>query len=126
MAVFNPPPDAPAPVRHVLDVLETEIERQFAELSTKEQNEFWAQLHGYALAQEDAREPRRAPLIASEGVTVAVRRALELLDASIARHLKELEPADRARFWAVLHEFAARQIEATRQSAGGFHRHSSF
>lgn len=124
MAVFVPPPDAPESVRRILDLLDRDIEESFADLGTKQQNEFWTELHGYSLARKEG-DARRAPLVASNRLDAAVRRMLEEMDLRLAKQLPELNEGGRRRFWSVLEEFAGQQMVATKQAAGGLRRHSS-
>jgi hypothetical protein len=124
MAVFVPPPDAPESVRRILDLLDRDIEESFADLGTKQQNDFWTDLHGYAMARKEGRV-RRAALVASDRVDGAVRRLLEEVDLRLAKQLPELNEGGRRRFWTVLEEFAEQQMQATKQAAGGLRRHSS-
>ena len=97
MATSFPLENVPDPVRHALDVIGREIDRQLAGLNTKEQNEFWTQIHGYALVR--TREKARPPLIASAHVEESVRRALQLIDGHIRTHTAQLDAARRVEYW---------------------------
>jgi hypothetical protein len=114
MAGFLPLVNVTDALRHALDVIRQEIERQLASLNTKEQNEFWTELHGYALAR--SRGEQRPPLVASTGVERPVRQALEIIDAHIRKHTAELGDSDRQRFWEVLHEQAQRMADQAGRS----------
>jgi ABC-type cobalamin transport system ATPase subunit len=105
------------PVRHALEVVGQEISEQLAHLSTKEQNEFWAELYGYALVQ--TRGKARPSLIASPHVKESVRRALQLTDDEIRTQIEKLSAGDHQRFWEVLHESAQRATEESTKGRGG-------
>ena len=123
MATFFPVVNVTEAVRHAFAVIETEINRQLAELNTKEQSEFWTELHGYALAR--TREKARAPLIAADHLEESVRRALELVDEHIRTQTQALSVGDQHRFWEILHDQAQRMIEETKQASPGHRTLSS-
>jgi hypothetical protein len=104
-------------VRHGLEVVAQGISEQLAHLSTKEQSEFWTEIHGYALLQ--TREAARSPLIASPHLEESVRRALQLTDEQIRTQIEKLTAADQQRFWEVLHERAQQAAEESTKGLGG-------
>lgn len=124
MPLFVPPADTPQAVRHVLDLLEREIAGWFENLNTREQNQFWEELRGYAQGRREHPDSR-VPLIGAGPVEESVRRDLELLDASVARHLRNLDDLEQVRLWKLIEDLSRAQAEQTRQAAGGFRRHSS-
>jgi hypothetical protein len=83
-------------------------------LDTKQQNEFWTNLHGFALAQTRGAGPD-ARLIADDRLNTAVREGLQMADEKIAAHLAGASKPDRAHFWQMLHEAAEREAQATGQ-----------
>ena len=103
------------PVRHALELVQQVILEQLALLSTKEQDEFWAELHGYALAQ--TKEKERPSLIASPHLEESVRRALQLTDEQIRTQVERLTIDDQHRRWEILHESAERAAEEGRVGA---------
>ena len=123
MATFYPVVNVTDAVRHALGVIETEINQQLAELNTKEQSEFWTELHGYALARTN--EKARPPLIAVDHLEESVRRSLELVDEHIRTHTETLSTGDQHRFWEILHDQAQRMIEETKQASPGHRTLSS-
>lgn len=124
MATLLPAVNISEPVRRSLDLLNRDIERQFVQLSTAEQNEFWTNLQGYALAQTE-NKGRRASLLAPGRVRDSVRRVLELIDAATTEYTAGLTAAERGEFWKVLHRECEQQAEQTKQPASGQRRHSN-
>lgn len=124
MALFTPPPDASARVRKVLDVLGREIENEFTELSTSQQNQYWTALRVFSVAQLRG-EGRGASLVAAPDIDAATRRALEVLDGQIHLRLEGLEAGERDEFWRAMRQVAEREEEQTKQASGRIRRHSS-
>ena len=118
MAAFFSLVNVSEPVRRALEVPKQEINGRLAELSTKEQAEFWTELHAHALVRTRDNGLRQ-PLIAAPQIDGAVRRALELIDEHIHAHTAELSAADEQRFWEVLHEQAQRIAEESATAHGG-------
>jgi hypothetical protein len=115
MATFFSFVNVSEPARHALELVGQVILEQLALLSTKEQDEFWTELHGYALAQ--TKEKERPSLIASPHLEESVRRALQLTDEQIRTQVERLTIEDQHRFWEILHESAERAAEEGRISA---------
>lgn len=106
-ALFN----VSEPLQHAFEVVAQVVTEQLSVLTTKEQNEFWTELHGYALAS--MRHKARPALIAAPQVEESVRRALQLTDEQIRTQLERLNADDQERFWELLHESAAHAMEET-------------
>lgn len=100
--------NVPEPVRHALDVIGSEIGKQLAGLSSKEQIEFWTEIHGYALAR--TREKSRPPLVTAGHLEESVRRALQLIDGQIRTHTAALGARDQERFWEALKQQSERNL----------------
>jgi hypothetical protein len=115
MATLFPSVNVSEPVRHALELVRRVILEQLTLLSTKEQDEFWAEIHGYALAQ--TREKERPSLIAAPHLEESVRRALQLTDEQIRTQAERLVAEDQHRFWEALHDRAERAVEETRIGA---------
>ena len=116
MRAFIPPEDVSEPVRHALDLLNQDIGRELGELNHREQDEFWAQLHGYTSAVAEQSSP--APLIASvQHVRESVRRFLEKLDAAVARHLHNLVERDQMEFWKIVRDISAQHMKGSARPA---------
>lgn len=98
-----------------MDVVDQVISEQFTQLTTRQQDEFWTEIHGYALAQ--TREKGRASLIAAPQLGESVRRALQVTDEHISTELEMLNAQDQHRFWEVLHESAQRALEESGMGA---------
>ncbi len=114
MVTFRAPSGASARLRHAVDLANHDLQEFLNGLDTRQQGQFWENLHGYALALAEHRT--RVPhLIASvEKVDDAVREALELADEKFAAHLEALSEFDRDRFWRLLHEHSEQQEATTR------------
>jgi hypothetical protein len=106
------------PVRHALEIVGREIDRQIASLTTEQHAEFRHQLHGYGLIR--VKRKARLPLAAADHLAEPIRRALDTIDSHIHSHIERLNEPDRQRFWEVLHEQTERMAERRVRTAGGY------
>jgi hypothetical protein len=114
MVTFRAPSGASEGLRHAVELVNRDLNGLLDALDTRQQGQFWDNLHGYALMHAEHKK-RSAHLIASAAkVDHGAREALELADEKIAKHLEGLSGIERDGFWRMLHEFAAQQEEATR------------
>ena len=113
MITLRAPSGASEQLAHAIELVNRDLDGSLDHLDTEQQNEFWTNLHQFALA-ETRGEGRNARLIAAERVNTAVREALEMTDEKIALHLAKVGKDDRERFWRMLHEAAEQQIRDTK------------
>jgi hypothetical protein len=113
MITLQAPSGASEQLAHAIDLMNRDLDGSRERLDTRQQNEFWTNLHQFALA-ETRGEGRDAHLIAAEHVNTAVREELQLLDEKIAVHLADASKNDRDQFWRMLHEAAEQQVRDTK------------
>jgi hypothetical protein len=114
MIILRAPSGASEQLAHAIELVNRDLDGSLDHLDTEQQNEFWTNLHQFALG-ETRREGRNAHLIAAERVNSAVRVALEIADEKIALHLANMGKEDREQFWRMLHEAAEQQARDTKQ-----------
>jgi hypothetical protein len=113
MITLRAPSGASEQLAHAIELVNRDLDGSLDHLDTEQQNEFWTNLHQFALG-ETRGEGRTAHLIAAERVNSAVRVALEMVDEKIALHLAKTGKEDREQFWRMLHEAAEQQIRDTK------------
>ena len=113
MITLRAPSGASEQLAHAIELVNRDLDGSLDHLDTEQQNEFWTNLHQFALA-ETRGDGRNARLIAAERVNTAVREALEMADEKIALHLANVGKKDRDQFWRMLHEAAEQQIRDTK------------
>jgi hypothetical protein len=113
MITLRAPSGASEQLAHAVELFNRDLDGILANLDTKQQNEFWMNLHGFALAETRGAE-RNAQLIADDRVNASVREALEMVDEKIAKHVAKLGNRDRERFWQMLHDASEQEQEATK------------
>ena len=113
MITLRAPSGASEQLAHAIELINRDLDGSLDHLNTRQQNEFWTNLHQYALAEMRG-EGRNAGLIADEQVNTAVRDALQMLDEKVALHLANAGKDDRDHFWRMLHEAAEQQIRDTK------------
>jgi hypothetical protein len=113
MITLRAPSGASQQLAHAVELFNRDLNGILDKFDTKQQNEFWTNLHGFALS-ETRGESRNAALIADDRVNTAVREALQLADEKIAGRLHNAGKQDRAEFWQMLHDAAEREVEATK------------
>src|SRR6476660_1699147 len=79
MVTLRAPSGASEQPAHAIELVNRDLDGSLDHLDTEQQNEFWMNLHQFALA-ETRGEGRNARLIAAERVNTAVREALEMTD----------------------------------------------
>ena len=114
MLTLRAPSGASEQLAHAIELVNRDFDGSLDHLDTEQQNEFWTNLHQFALA-ETRGEGRNAHLIAAERVNSAVREALEMADEKIALHLAKMGKEDREQFWRMLHDAAEQQVRGTKQ-----------
>jgi hypothetical protein len=114
MIILRAPSGAPQELGHAIELVNRDIEELLDHLSTKQQNQFWENLHQFALA-ETKNERRNPGLLATEHVDITVREALQMADEKLETHLKDLSKDHRDRFWRMLHDAAEQQAHDTKQ-----------
>lgn len=114
MITLRVPDGASGQLAHVVELFNRDLDGLLANLDTKQQHEFWTNLHQFALAETEGRG-RNAGLIASEHVNPAVREALEMADEKLEKHLIRMEPRDREQFWQMVHDSTEQQARDTKQ-----------
>jgi hypothetical protein len=114
MIILRAPSGASEQLAHVIELVNRDLDGSLDHLDTEQQNEFWTNLHQFALA-ETRGEGRNARLIAAERVNSAVREALEMTDEKIALHLANVGKDDHDQFWRMLHDASEQQIRDTKQ-----------
>jgi hypothetical protein len=115
MITLRAPSGASEQLAHAVELFNRDLDRILRQLDTKQHNEFWTDLHGFALA-ETRGEGGGATLISSDRVNAAVREALEIVDEKIETHLAHAGKQDRAEFWQMLHAAAEREAESSKQA----------
>jgi len=113
MIIVRAPSGASEQLAHAIELVNRDLDGSLDHLDTKQQNEFWTNLHGFALA-ETRGEGLNAGLIAAEHVNADVREALQLADEKIALHLAHVGKDDSNRFWRMIHEAAEQEIRDTK------------
>jgi hypothetical protein len=114
MTILQAPSSASEKLAHAVELINRDLDGILERLETKQQNEFWRILRGFALA-ETRGEGRDAGLIAAERVNASVREALQMADEKIAAHLEGARLEERAQFWQMLHDAAEQEAESTKQ-----------
>ena len=113
MLTLRAPSGASEELAHAIELVNRDLDGSLDHLDTKQQNEFWTNLHQFALAEARG-EGRNARLIAAEHVNTSVREALQMTDEKFALHLANVNQNDRNQFWRMLHEAAEQQIRDTK------------
>ena len=113
MLTLRAPSGASEELAHAIELVNRDLDGSLDHLDTKQQNEFWTNLHQFALA-ETRGEGRNARLIAAEHVNTSVREALQMTDEKLALHLAKVNQNDRDQFWRMLHQAAEQQIRDTK------------
>lgn len=114
MIILRASSGASEPLAHAIELIDRDLEGLLEGLDTHRQNEFWTDLHRYALTQIQGQQGNDARLIVSDHVNRAVRQALETADENIVTHLRDTDAGSRARFWQMLHDVAEQQIQDTK------------
>jgi hypothetical protein len=114
MMILRAPSGASDSLAHAIELINRDLDGVLEGLDTHRQNEFWTDLHQYALTKIRGRQGNDARLIVSDHVNTAVREALEMADEKIVTHLRELDADSRAGFWQMLHDAAEQQIRDTK------------
>jgi hypothetical protein len=114
MITLRAPAGASQQIAHAIELVNRDLDGSLDHLDTKQQHEFWTNLHQFALG-ETRGEGRNARLIAAERMNTSVREALEMFDEKVALHLAGASGDDRAQFWRMLHDVAEQQIRDTKQ-----------
>ncbi|MBZ5582102.1 MAG: hypothetical protein LAQ30_07825, partial [Acidobacteriia bacterium] len=104
------PSSASEALRHVIEILNRDIEGILERLDTKEQNQFWFEVEHL----EENRLRRESAVVGEEGFE-NVRSAVTGLDGRISEDERKLGEQDRRRFWELLRGAARQQWEETRQ-----------
>jgi hypothetical protein len=120
MITLRAPTDVSEALRHAIELVNRDLDEFLDDLDRNQQNQFWSNLHQYALAQTQ-HKGRDAHLIAAPEVDEGVREALEMADERITDHLESLARADAERFWQVLHEASEEQAHAMPERPKGRH-----
>ena len=94
MIILRAPSGASEQLSHAIELVNRDLDGSLDHLDTEQQNEFWTNLHQFALG-ETRGDGRNARLIAAERVNTAVREALEMTDEKIALHLANVGTDDR-------------------------------
>lgn len=115
MITLRAPSGASQELAHAIELVNRDLGDLLAELDTEQQNEFWSNLHQFALA-ETHKGGRKARLIAAGRVNTEVREALQLLDDKIASHLAGAGTSDRQAFWRMVHDVSEQQARDTKQT----------
>jgi hypothetical protein len=113
MIILSAPSGASEQLAHAIELVNRDLDALLSHLDTRQQNEFWTDLHQFALA-ETRGEGRNAELISADHVNTSVREALQMTDEKIAAHLANASKDDRARFWQMLHDAAEQQVNDTK------------
>jgi hypothetical protein len=113
MITLRAPSGASEQLAHAIELVNRDFDGFLDHLDTRQQNEFWENLHQFALA-ETRGEGRNAGLIADDRVNKAVREALQMADEKFAVHLAGVGKQDREQFWRMVHEAAEQQIRDTK------------
>lgn len=114
MLILRAPSGASESFAHAIELINRDLDGLVTDLDTHRQNEFWTELHQFALAETKNQGPK-AKLIVADHVNQAVRDALEMADEKLSTHLRQVGSAeDRARIWQMLHEAAEQQIRDTK------------
>jgi hypothetical protein len=114
MITFRAPSGASQRLAHAIELVNRDLDGSLDHLDTKQQNEFWRNLHQFALGETRGEGPN-ARLISAEHVNASVRKALEMFDEKVALHMAGAGKEDRAQFWRMLHDAAEQQIQDTKQ-----------
>src|SRR4051794_4923274 len=83
MITLRAPSGASEQLAHAIELVNRDFDGFLDHLDTKQQNEFWGNLHQFALA-ETRGEGRNAGLIADDRVNTAVRESLQMADEKFA------------------------------------------
>ena len=113
MITLSAPSGASEPLAHAIELVNRDLDGLLDHLDTKQQNEFWTNLHQFSLKETEG-AGRDAHLIAADRVNTSVREALEMADEKFATHLRNVSKEDRDQFWRMLHEVAEQQIRDTK------------
>jgi len=113
MITLRTPDGASQQLAHAVELFNRDLDGILSSLDTKQQNEFWMNLHGYALAEMSG-SVQNAQLIADDRVNQEVRVSLQMADEKIAKHAAHLGRRDRERFWEMLRAAGERELEATK------------
>lgn len=113
MITLRAPDGASEQLAHAVELFNRDLDGILANLDTKQQNEFWMNLHGFALAQLRGAE-QSAQLIADDRVNATVRDTLQMVDEKIANHTGRLGKRDGERFCQMLRDAGERELEATK------------
>ena len=113
MLFLRAPSGASESLAHAVELINRDLGSIVANLDTHRQNEFWTELHQYALAQTQ-NPGANTHLVTGEHVNHAVREALEITDEKLTTHLRQAGNEDRARVWRMLHDAAEHQIRDTK------------
>jgi hypothetical protein len=114
MVTFRAPSGASEQLAHAIELVNRDLDGLLDHLDLKRQNEFWTDLHQFALAETQGKG-RNAHLIAAEHINPKVREALELFDEKVETHLASATPADREQFWQMLHDVSEEQARESKQ-----------
>ena len=115
MLFLRAPSGASESLAHAIELINRDLDTFVGNLDTAQQNEFWTELHQYALKQ--CQNPGgNARLVSSDRVNTAVREALEMTDEKLSTHLRDVaDEDDRLRAWQMLHDASETQIRQTKQ-----------
>ena len=114
MVTFRAPSGASEQLAHAIELVNRDLDGLIDHLDLKRQNEFWTELHQFALAETQGKG-RNAHLIVAEHINPKVREALELFDEKVATHLAGASRADREQFWRMLHDVSEEQARESKQ-----------